>query len=279
MIFFVLSPRQAVVDAARSTGATAVVVADAKTLSSLTLEHDPIDVADPLDALEVTRALEPVIARERLSEDALCVGLGDDSSQVAALVNSALGLAGGQCATFTSLEVMRDKRRLRQALPAGSPLNGLHWTVTVGADPARELATLFRESPHGIVVKPYAGSGSRDVHSIRSEQELQALRLEPGSYVVEQRFVGPEFSVESISWAGDHQPLVVTEKTTGGTSGLVETGHRQPAQITEETRDRLFDATRTILDHVPTVSSSLRKANLGLSRHTDASAGIASLTS
>lgn len=249
MIFFVLNPRQAVVDAAVAAGGTVVAVADAETLSALTLDENALEVANPLDPLEVARKLEPVINTNVEPGGVLCVGLGDDSSQVAALVNSSLGLANGQFASFASLEVMRDKHRLRRALPPGSPLNGLHYMVTLSSHPKSDLRDIFEDSPHGIVIKPNSGAGSRDVHSIQSEQELQTLKLVPGLYLVEQRFVGSEFSVESISWGGEHQPLVVTEKTTGGTSGLVETEHQQPAQIPNEHRDRLFDAARTVLDH------------------------------
>ncbi|WP_436325925.1 ATP-grasp domain-containing protein [Brevibacterium sp. FAM 27836] len=121
--------------------------------------------------------------------------------------------------------------------------------AALDAHPENDLRNIFEKSPHGIVIKPNSGAGSRDVHSIQSEQDLQSLELTPDSYLVEQRFAGPEYSVESISWEGSHQPLVVTEKTTGGTNGLVETGHLQPAQIPDEHRDRLFDAVRTVLDH------------------------------
>ncbi|TGD37544.1 ATP-grasp domain-containing protein [Brevibacterium aurantiacum] len=202
-----------------------------------------------MDPLEVARRLEPVINENRNRYGALCVGLGDDSSQVAALVNSSLGLAEGRFACFSNLEVMRDKHRLRQVLPPGSKLNGLHQMAALDAHPENDLRNIFEKSPHGIVIKPNSGAGSRDVHSIQSEQDLQSLELTPDSYLVEQRFAGPEYSVESISWEGSHQPLVVTEKTTGGTNGLVETGHLQPAQIPDEHRDRLFDAVRTVLDH------------------------------
>lgn len=249
MIFFVLNPRQAVLDAAESVGASMTAVADARSLSSLTTEREAVEVADPLDALEVTRALEPIVGRSgHPPEEVLCVGLGDDSSQVAALVNSALGLAGGKFPTVRSLEVMRDKHRLRASLPTDSPLNGLHWSANISEESDGGLRRFFARAPHGIVVKPNSGSGSRGVHSITSERQLHAVQLEPGTYLVEQRFVGPEFSVESISWNGVHRPLVVTEKETGGTSGLVETGHHQPARIPDEHRDRLFDAARVVLD-------------------------------
>ncbi|MDK7749787.1 ATP-grasp domain-containing protein [Brevibacterium sp. UMB10442] len=249
MIFYSLTPRQEVIDAAHSVGAKIVPVANAEFLSSLeSFDGETVEVHDPLDALSVVRALEPFVSATGEPGNALCVGLGDDTSQVAALVNSALGLAEGKCASFTSLEIMRDKHRLREALPEGSPINGLHWMIDLTTGTDSRLQQLFLQTQHGLVLKPNSGSGSRDVRSVVSEAELQDLAVDPGQYLVEQRFVGPEFSVETISWAGQHRPLVVTEKLTGGITGLVETGHHQPARISEESRNRLFDAARTVLD-------------------------------
>lgn len=249
MIFYSLTPRQEVIDAAHNAGARIVPVANAEFLSSLeSFDGETVEVHDPLDALSVVRELEPFVSAKGAPSNALCVGLGDDTSQVAALVNSALGLAEGKCASFTSLEIMRDKHRLREALPEASPINGLHWMLDLTTVTDARIQELFRRTQHGLVFKPNSGSGSRNVRSVVSEAELQDLALEPGQYLVEQRFVGPEFSVETISWAGQHRPLVVTEKLTGGITGLVETGHHQPARISEESRDRLFDAARTVLD-------------------------------
>lgn len=249
MIFYTLTPRQEVIDAAHNVGAKIVPVANAQFLSSLeSFDGETVEVHDPLDALSVVRALEPFISAKGEQGNALCVGLGDDTSQVAALVNSALGLAAGEFASFTSLETMRDKHRLREALPEGSPINGLHSMLDLATGTDSRLQDFFRQTQHGVVLKPNSGSGSRNVRSVVSEAELRDLAVEPGQYLVEQRFVGPEFSVETISWAGQHRPLVVTEKVTGGITGLVETGHHQPARISEESRDRLFDAARTVLD-------------------------------
>ena len=249
MIFYTLTPRQEVIDAAHNAGAKIVPVANAEFLSSLeSFDGETVEVHDPLDALGVVRALEPFVSATGEPGNALCVGLGDDTSQVAALVNSALGLAEGKFASFTSLEIMRDKHRLREALPEGSPINGLHWMLDLTTVTDARLQDFFRQTQHGLVLKPNSGSGSRDVRSVVSETELRDLALEPGQYLVEQRFVGPEFSVETISWEGQHRPLVVTEKVTGGITGLVETEHHQPARISHESRDRLFDAARTVLD-------------------------------
>lgn len=63
-------------------------------------------------------------------------------------------------------------------------------------------------------------------------------------------FSGPEYFVEVITIAGQHQPLAVTQKVLGGESGLVEMGQIQTANIDSDTKEVLFEATCKLLDAV-----------------------------
>lgn len=51
-------------------------------------------------------------------------------------------------------------------------------------------ANLFLESHGTIIAKPVGGSGSRDIHIISTEQQLQALVVT--NYILEKYIVGPE---------------------------------------------------------------------------------------
>ena len=58
MIFYSLTPRQEVIDAAHSVGAKIVPVANAEFLSSFeSFDGETVEVHDPLDALSVVRAV------------------------------------------------------------------------------------------------------------------------------------------------------------------------------------------------------------------------------
>jgi hypothetical protein len=245
MIIYALSPRTAVIEAAERAGVGIVPVGAAEGLGALPPTSRRIEVADPLDALQVARALVRA-GVEPGDRQCVCVGLGDDSSQAAALVNTALGLAAGRHASFAALEAMRDKYRLRERLGAGSSLNGRYWL----ADSCATVADIMKTSPKGVVVKPLDGSGSRGVVRISSPAQCIELPVSGETLLVEEYFSGPEYSVETMTWNGVHHPLVVTAKTIGGGSGLVETGQRQPARLSQDHTQRLFAAAAEVLSAV-----------------------------
>jgi len=244
MIVYVLSPRNVILQAAKKVGISIVPVGNAKQLQDLAATEHKLTVSDALDAVEICRALstDGVSYGETQS---VCLGLGDDSSQTAALVNATLALAGGRCASFVSLERMRNKLRLRKYLGATSTYNGRSWQVEKAAD----LATILNTCPNGAILKPMTGSGSRGVVRIADASALEGIAFE-GPMLLEEYFSGPEYSVESISWDGIHHPLVVTEKSIGGRSGLVEIGQRQPARLTNREMHTLFMAASDILARV-----------------------------
>lgn len=241
MIVYALSPRVAVIEAAMRAGVGIVPVSDADHLQSLPAIASGIVVENPLDPLQVARSLVGA-GVEPADRQCVCVGLGDDSSQTASLVNTALSLAGGRHASFAALELMRNKYRLRQHLGSESRLNGRYWLID---DPSR-IADILETTPQGVVVKPLDGSGSRGVARISSPDQVSVLKSGAG-LLVEEYFSGSEYSVESLSWDGIHYPLVITEKRIGGKSGVVEIGQRQPARISNEKTECLFAAGAEIL--------------------------------
>lgn len=244
MKVYVLSPRAAVLDVGRQAGTIIIPVGTTDHLEGLSAACQGLAVSNPLDAVEICRAL---IARGVNQGDikSVCVGLGDDSSQTAALVNAALGLAGGQYASIISLERMRDKLRLRECLGVTSPNNGRFWRIE---DPA-SIPEILEVCPNGVVLKPITGSGSRGVVRIDNTSNLELVPFAT-PMLLEECFSGPEYSVESISWNNRHYPLIVTEKSIGGASGLVETGQLQPARLSDLAREALFSAASDILSTV-----------------------------
>lgn len=239
----VMTPRAEVLAGARRAGVEAVPVGAAADVERLPLDGgEAVVVGDPFDAVGVARALLAHGVRPG-RDDVVCVGLGDDSSQVAAVVNDTLRLGGGRYPAFTALETMRDKHRLRQLLTPRSPLSG-RFALASGVD---ELRSMLGGYPGGVVVKPVDGAGSRGVLRVPPGEEPDELALPAAPFLVEEFFEGPEFSVEMVTWDGVHHPLVVTEKTLGGTTGLVETGQRQPARLSPEETARLFAAAGEVL--------------------------------
>lgn len=101
-----------------------------------------------------------------------------------------------------------------------------------------------------LIVKPTDRSGSRGVSKVNSIAEAnlairKALDNSINKRVIVEEFINGknEFSVECISFKGEIFPLVVTDKVTTGTPYFCELEHHQPAQISDELKNRIFQLT------------------------------------
>ena len=105
--------------------------------------------------------------------------------------------------------------------------------------------------PYPAIVKPTDRSGSRGVHKIESPEELPEALSEAFEQSFEQKAVveefveGQEYSVEYISYEGKHTLLAVTFKYTTGAPRVSETGHYQPASVSDEVKEKI----RQVVDH------------------------------
>ena len=91
-----------------------------------------------------------------------------------------------------------------------------------------------------LIIKPVDLSSSRGVMKINSPDELDeaidyAMSWSKAKKAIIEEFIeGPEYSGESIAYDGKYKLLVVTEKSTTGPPHFVETGHKQPADLSPE---------------------------------------------
>ena len=91
-----------------------------------------------------------------------------------------------------------------------------------------------------VIVKPLDRSGSRGITKVTDKSNLDAaieLAKEQGfkkKALVEEYVSGDEYSVECISWRGEHTLLNITKKYTTGAPHFIETGHMEPAMLSEE---------------------------------------------
>ncbi len=97
-----------------------------------------------------------------------------------------------------------------------------------------------------LIVKPTDRSGSRSITKITNINELSDAisRAQKDSFensaIVEEYIDGKEYSAEGISFKGKHKFLTVTEKRTTGAPNFIETGHIEPAFISDEMREKIF---------------------------------------
>ena len=122
------------------------------------------------------------------------------------------------------------------------------WSMKVHS--VNEVADI--EKPYPIIVKPTDRSGSRGVTKVEIASDLEKAvedALEQSfdkEVVIEEYISGKEYSVECISWEGEHFFIAVTKKFTTGAPHFIEIAHLEPAglsyEITEKIKKIVFHA-------------------------------------
>ena len=116
-----------------------------------------------------------------------------------------------------------------------------------------------------VIVKPTDRSGSRAITKVETPDKLQEAIKNAVSQsfekkaIVEEYICGAEYSVETISFEGNHTCLAITKKYTTGEPHYIEVGHLQPAPLKEQMKEKSF------LSYL-TVYLSFRPAMMPLTR-------------
>ncbi len=168
---------------------------------------------------------------------------GEYFVETAAMVAELLGLPGS---SWRAATISRNKLMQRHVLGDQSP----EWVALGPGDRDRQPSW---DGP--LVVKPTRRMSSSGVHELTSAAELAGLVAQyPADEVllVEQRVVGPEFSVESLVQAG--QPIwsgITAKATNEGGGGFVETAQTAPAPgLSGQDEATLHLANRALLHRI-----------------------------
>lgn len=113
-----------------------------------------------------------------------------------------------------------------------------------------------------LIVKPTDRSGSRAVTKITNRSQLKDAisRAIDNSFekaaIVEEFIEGQEYSAEGITFNGEHRFLAITQKATTGAPNFIEIGHFEPADISDETRQKVYNELRNALDTLEVKNSA-----------------------
>lgn len=207
-------------------------------------------VADMLNVDESKRTVIDTLARKGVIPDAV-VTYGEWYVELAAELASHYGLPGVSPQTA---RICRDKYAMKAALRAA----GVRVNRSIAIDSPEEYVNVRREGlRYPLVLKPLNYGGSDGVRKIDGEEDLlpaidalhttlasprplfQHVAFEKRRLVIEEYLDGPEYSVETLSLAGRHQILQITEKALGPEPDFFEVGHLAPAPLAEATRIRI----------------------------------------
>ncbi|WP_431726987.1 ATP-grasp domain-containing protein [Verrucosispora sp. TAA-831] len=131
------------------------------------------------------------------------------------------------------------------------------------ADGWAATAQAARELGYPLVLKPVDLCAGMYVRQVADPTELRAAfdalaafpvnaRRQPRVPVVllEELLTGPEVSVETVTVDGVTTVVGITDKSLGGASGFVETGHMFPAVLDPATRERIGEVAVAALEAV-----------------------------
>jgi lysine/ornithine N-monooxygenase/biotin carboxylase len=163
--------------------------------------------------------------------------VGEYYIPVAAEVASRFGLPGLNPRTA---RLARNKLECRQVCAA----SGVSVPAFGFAATREEAARILTRTGLPCVVKPIDESASVGVSLCRTVEQVFARLAElaatdrnsrgqphPPGALIEQYLPGPEVSVESVTLAGRHTVLGVTDKSVGPLPWFVETGHTFPSAL------------------------------------------------
>lgn len=190
-----------------------------------------------------------IVEKEQIAEkcraigiDGICSIASDLAAVTVNYVAEALGLPGN---TVECTLKSTNKHLMRKAFEQGGDPS----LRSILVDEQTDLSQMDLSYP--IIVKPTDRSGSRGIYKLDTPDGLEeAVRSSievsfEKKALVEEFAEGDEYSVEGISFNGQHHILTITQKFTTGAPHFIETGHREPAPVSAE----IYERARQIVMH------------------------------
>lgn len=182
----------------------------------------------PISIVEKEKILQVC---QEIQIDGICSIASDLAAITVNYVANEMGLIGNslECTLYST-----NKHYMRECFEK----NGDPSPKSIIVQQANELNAEELEFP--MIVKPVDRSGSRGITKVFSYEELKRaveIAKEQGfekKALVEEFAEGQEYSVECVSWNGEHHFLAMTKKYTTGEPHFIERGHLEPAFISEK---------------------------------------------
>ncbi|MBQ6151382.1 MAG: ATP-grasp domain-containing protein [Mogibacterium sp.] len=201
--------------------------------------------ADHFYPISITEKEEILEKCREIGIEGIC-SISSDLAMIAVnYVGNELGL---NCNTMECTEKSTNKHKMRLAFEK----NGDPSPKSIQVDADSDLTGIDISYP--AIVKPTDRSGSRGIYKISSKEEIPAAvkgALEQSlekKALIEEFAEGDEYSVEYISYKGKHHFLAVTKKYTTGAPHFIETGHLEPAPVSDELKKKIQAVVEHALD-------------------------------
>ncbi len=202
-------------------------------------------IADHFYPISIVEKQEILDKCREIGIDGVCTIASDLAAVTAGYVANGIGLPGN---SPESIEAASNKHVMRECFER----NGDPSPKSILVQSVADLEGVDLQFP--VIVKPTDRSGSRGITKLGSAEGLpEAIEhaKEQGflkQALVEEYATGQEYSVEFISYAGEHTFLALTHKFTTGAPHFIETGHVEPAPVSDEILGRIKQVVVHALD-------------------------------
>ena len=189
------------------------------------------DVADFFYPISIIEKEEILTKCREIGIDGICSIASDLAAITVNYVADNMGLVGN---SLECTEVSTNKHSMRKCFEK----NSVPSPKSVYVESVSELKNI--EITYPIIVKPVDRSGSRGITKLTTpeglEEAIESAKIQgfDKHALVEEFATGQEYSVEFISWQGEHHFLAMTKKYTTGAPHFIETAHLEPAPISNE---------------------------------------------
>lgn len=170
-------------------------------------------------------------------------GIASIASDLAVItVNYVAEALGLTCNPYKDSFICTNKHAMREAFEKASVPVPKYKKVSTAPTP--EELDGFN---YPLIVKPTDRSGSRGITKVDRFEDIAFAVNNAVSQsfekcaVIEEFIEGDEYSCECVSYQGKHHFLALTKKYTTGAPSFIETGHRQPSDISEEYKQGIIE--------------------------------------
>lgn len=187
----------------------------------------PVDVCDFEKMWEEVQILNP------------CGIVSICSELVLHTMNFLLRKRGIPCNSEWTEKVSTNKYLMRKAMKEAG-IDSPNFMLVTDTMPIHEIILKSKHFTYPLICKPVDLSSSRGVCKIENTDQLtDALKYalawsKTKEVILEEYIEGNEYSGESIAYQGQYKLLAITQKRTTGAPHFVETGHLQPAPLSNE---------------------------------------------
>ena len=202
--------------------------------------------ADYFYPISITEKEEILEKCKEINVDAVCTIASDLGNVVASFVARQMGLPAN---SEYCIKVSSNKYEMRKAFAEHNIAVPRFIEITNS-----DSLDLLEGIQYPVIVKPTDRSGSRGITKLDSPKGLgeaikKAIDLSfEKKAIVEEYIEGNEYSMECISFEGEHKMLAVTKKYTTGAPHFIETGHMEPSDLGEQTIEKAKEEIFKALD-------------------------------